>query len=408
MAERTVPHNLDAEESLVGAMLLTRSAIDVAMGTVIPEDFYSVPLRALFSAIVAMTERGERVDPVTLAAATTVGRVRIAELQAQTPASANAAGYAKIIVAAATRRRLIAAGERITGLGYDSEVDPGAAHDLATELLRGTELPTGGEPDLNVAEFIAEPHEYRWALPGLLEVMDRLLLVAPEKYGKSTLIRQMAVCASQGLDPFQHTKIPPCNVLLVDCENPPQLVRRKLRPLLDNCENTLHNPLSADRLRIVSRPEGIDITSRVDEYWLQERIEANMARWHQLGWLFDPFILCIGPIYKLHNAEDERAADARKVQRALDRIRTRYEATLVMETHAPHESFNAKSTPRSLRPAGSRVWLRWPEFCRGIEPAENEQGLAEFYDVQGARDERDWPYRLRRGGKWPWKNDPVS
>lgn len=414
---RIPPHSIEAEEALLGAMLLSRGAVEYAAAVVIPQDFYVPKHAAIYDAMMQLTKRGEPIDPLTVATelapqARDDGKPimsgDLAALAAQTPASANHQQYARYVVEAASMRRLITAGDRIVAMGYDGTTEPADMIAQAQELIVAAEVPMGGGPDLNVAEFLAQSHDYVWAIPGLLEVMDRLLLVAPEKFGKSTLIRQMAVCCSQGLHPFRFHPIPPCNVLLIDLENPEPLIRRKLAPLLNNCEHSLHHQIEADRLRVISRPEGIDITQRADELWLQDRVHANRQRWEQLGWGGSPLLICIGPIYKLHDAEDERAADARKVQKALDRVRARYGATLVMETHAPHESFNKQSGTRALRPAGSRVWLRWPEFCRAIQPAESgDPGVADFYDSQGARDERDWPIRLRKGGRWPWEEHDI-
>lgn len=410
---RAVPHSLEAEEALLGSMMLSRSAIEDAAAFVVAADFYKPSHAVIYEAILGLYNTGTTAragEPMLLEAlaGSGISKAALLQLEAETPASANAGHYARLVVQKASLRRLIAAAGDIATLAYEQTLDPAAVVIRAGELIANAEVPAGGSPDVNVVEFLAQSHDYEWAVPGLLEVMDRLLLVAPEKYGKSTLIRQMAVTLSQGLHPFRFHSIPACNVLLVDCENPAPLIRRKLGPLLANCENTLHRQLEADRLRIVSRPEGIDITRRADELWLQDRVAANRARWEQLGWGGSPIVLCIGPIYKLHDAEDEKAADARKVQKALDRIRARYRATLIMETHAPHESFAKQSGTRALRPAGSRVWLRWPEFCRAIQPAENgDVGVADFYDSQGARDERDWPFRLRKGGKWPWEEHDI-
>jgi replicative DNA helicase len=70
-----------------------------------------------------------------------------------------------------------------------------------------------------------------------------------------------------------------------------------------------------------------------------------------------------------------------------------------METHAPHGG----SFGRDLRPFGSSVWLRWPEFGIGIhtDPDDDRNYLLKHW--RGPRDVRPWPSVLCRGaGPWPW------
>lgn len=403
------PHNLVAEESLLGAMLLSRSAI--ADSRVVESDFYKPAHGAIFEAIAFLFEHGEPIDPVSVSNVLREngtlerlgGRQALLRLQAATPASANARHYSKIVVELAARRNLIRAAGDIAELGYDEEVPTADALLRAHEYVSQADIPLGGIASPNIEEFLSVHHEYEWVLPDLLETGDRLLLVAPEKYGKSTLNRQVAVCASQGIDPFRFHAIPRVNVVLFDFENPASLTRRKMRPLVNNCANTLELPFDADRLRVEARPEGIDLTDRVDEMWLYERMAANREIWARQGWEKSPTLVIIGPIYKMLDDEDDRRQVA-NLQHCLDRLRGRFSCALIMETHAPQESFAAKAPPRSLRPYGARRWLRWPEFCRAIEPAPDAApGVADFYDVQGARDERPWPWRLQRGaGRWPW------
>src|SRR3954465_2991806 len=100
-AGRAPPHNLQAEESLLGAMLLSKDAIASAVETVSPEDFYKPAHGHLFEAIQTLYGRGEPVDPVTvpeeLRRADLLdalgGRQAILRIQVGTPAAANAAHY---------------------------------------------------------------------------------------------------------------------------------------------------------------------------------------------------------------------------------------------------------------------------------------------------------------------------
>ena len=67
MGGRVPPHNLDAEESLLGAMLLSRTAIDVASESLSPDDFYKPAHGHIYDAITSLSSQGEPVDPVSVA-----------------------------------------------------------------------------------------------------------------------------------------------------------------------------------------------------------------------------------------------------------------------------------------------------------------------------------------------------
>src|SRR5438128_638530 len=100
-AGRIPPHNVEAEESLLGAMLLSRDAIAAAVETVRAEDFYKPAHGHLFDVICTLYGRGEPADPVTVAEALRRdglleglgGKQAILRIQAGTPAATNAAFY---------------------------------------------------------------------------------------------------------------------------------------------------------------------------------------------------------------------------------------------------------------------------------------------------------------------------
>jgi replicative DNA helicase len=125
---RVPPHNLEAEESLLGAMLLSRDAISAATeARVETTDFYKPAHAHVYDAIMALYGVGEPVDPVTVADELRRsdlldligGRAALLRIQAETPASANAAHYAKIVNELALLRRLIGVAGDIAEMGYD-------------------------------------------------------------------------------------------------------------------------------------------------------------------------------------------------------------------------------------------------------------------------------------------------
>ena len=141
---RVPPHNLEAEESLLGSMLLSRDAISAATeARVEVSDFYKPAHGHIYEAVMSLYSQGEPVDPVTVADElrradlldALGGRQALLRLQASTPASANATHYAKIVNELALLRRLIAVAGDIAEMGYDDSDDVATTLDRAEALV---------------------------------------------------------------------------------------------------------------------------------------------------------------------------------------------------------------------------------------------------------------------------------
>src|SRR5664280_1265871 len=140
---RVPPHNLEAEESLLGAMLLSRDAIAVAMEVCKPEDFYKTSHGHIFDAITSLFSRGEPADWVTVTEELrrrelleTIGDPSVfVSLQANTPSIGNAEYYARIIEELALLRRLVSVAGEITELGYSVPADVSNVLDRAESLV---------------------------------------------------------------------------------------------------------------------------------------------------------------------------------------------------------------------------------------------------------------------------------
>ena len=141
---RVPPHNLEAEESLLGAMLLSRDAIVAAVEAQLgQDDFYKPAHGHVFEAITALYGQGEPADPVTVAEELRRagllegigGPATLISLQARTPAIGNATRYATIVEEYALLRRLIAVAGEIAEMGYSVPDDVLAAIDAAEALV---------------------------------------------------------------------------------------------------------------------------------------------------------------------------------------------------------------------------------------------------------------------------------
>ncbi len=137
------PQNLEAEESVLGAMMLSPGAIGAVSEVLSAADFYRESHGTIYRAALDLYAHGEPVDAITLAdkieergeLEQVGGRGRIHELAALVPATANAAHYARIVRDMAVLRGLIAAGGEIQRLGWERLGDTPELVDRAEQIV---------------------------------------------------------------------------------------------------------------------------------------------------------------------------------------------------------------------------------------------------------------------------------
>jgi replicative DNA helicase len=137
------PQNLEAEESVLGAMMLSPGAIGAVSEILDGGDFYRESHAKIYRAAVGLYARGEPVDAITLVDQLEErgelddvgGRLRIHELAALVPAAANAAHYARIVREVATLRGLIRTGQEIARLGWERPGEVQELVDRAEQIL---------------------------------------------------------------------------------------------------------------------------------------------------------------------------------------------------------------------------------------------------------------------------------
>src|SRR5919109_4113297 len=130
-ADRTLPHNLEAERSVLGAILLHNDAFNLAAEAIDAHDFYRDAHRRIFDKMVKLAERGAAIDLVTLkeelARAGDLdevgGPAYIAALVDGVPRSSNIEHYARIVKEKAVLRNLIFSANRIITNAYEAEQD---------------------------------------------------------------------------------------------------------------------------------------------------------------------------------------------------------------------------------------------------------------------------------------------
>lgn len=124
--KRILPHSIEAEQSVIGAMIMDKDAILVASEIVTGEDFYSKQCQALFEAMIVLNDEGKPVDLVTLqdklkekdVSPETASMEYIRDLVTSVPTSANVKYYANIVAEKSLLRRLIKLNEEIANICY--------------------------------------------------------------------------------------------------------------------------------------------------------------------------------------------------------------------------------------------------------------------------------------------------
>src|SRR5438477_7697589 len=142
---RVPPHDLDAEMSVLGSVLLDPVASAKVLQFLHPEDFYRENNGQMYRAALDLFAAGEPIDNVTLASQLQSmgllervgGRAQLASMQGAVPTAANIEYYGRIVKEKAYKRRLISAGSDIAGLGYNDSVEAEAAINQAQSLVFG-------------------------------------------------------------------------------------------------------------------------------------------------------------------------------------------------------------------------------------------------------------------------------
>lgn len=141
--EKVPPQNLDAEQSVLGAMLIDKEAVLRATEILRPQDFYRDAHRHVFEAMLGLSERGEAVDLITVTEELRQqglldqvgGAAYIAGLASAVPTAANVEYYARIVEEKALLRTLINISTRIAAMGYEGGEEIDALLDRAEQMI---------------------------------------------------------------------------------------------------------------------------------------------------------------------------------------------------------------------------------------------------------------------------------
>ena len=225
-AEKLLPHDLEAEEAVVGSVLIDGDCFSRVAPHIKADDFYRERNQLCFAACEALFQRDEAIDQVTLARElsrssqleTVGGMAYLSHLISVTPTSAHSEHYANVVARTATMRKLIDVASRISAMGYQDTDDVDATLRLAEDALftvRGTDTHRGFVPLRQIYDqyledraAIADPIGENTGpvmlgftdldeLLGGIQRSDLLILGARPSLGKSTLALNICVNAAK-------------------------------------------------------------------------------------------------------------------------------------------------------------------------------------------------------------------
>jgi replicative DNA helicase len=171
-ATRVPPHDLDAERAVIGAMLVSETAVAAVAERLAARDFYSEVHRIIYGAMMRLYSRGDPIDQLTLTNELRSvnefdrvgGRPYVFQIVESVPMAANAGRYADIVRGKALLRAVIDVGSRITEDAFREPENVSEALDSAEQLIYGVSNQTLREHLAPVSELA----------PGALEMIQRL------------------------------------------------------------------------------------------------------------------------------------------------------------------------------------------------------------------------------------------
>ena len=224
--ERLQPHDIEAEEAVIGSLLIDPDALLKALPILKPEDFYRERNSFCYQACLRLFQRGEAINQVTVTHDLNLqerldvigGAAYLSHIVSSVPTSLHIEHYARIVSRTATMRRLISAASQISVLGYDGTADEDGTLSHAEDLLFKVRSSQSSREFVSIREVLDQFLEDRSTLTepsdsastqimsgfdqlddllGGLQPSDLLIIAARPSVGKSTLAVNIALNAAK-------------------------------------------------------------------------------------------------------------------------------------------------------------------------------------------------------------------
>jgi replicative DNA helicase len=210
-----LPHNREAERSILGAILLDNHALMTAVENLRSQDFFLPQHRRIFERMVQLSENQEAIDPVTLmedlnrrGELEAVGGIAyLSQLAAGLPRVTNVKHYARIVVEKAALRDLIHVGSAIQEQAFSATQDANVVLDRALASISSLRHTVGKNESFRLIpseDFLRRDSEEErdWLVPGLFPARSQTIWQGRPKVGKSHTLLQLGFDLASGLPVF--------------------------------------------------------------------------------------------------------------------------------------------------------------------------------------------------------------
>lgn len=228
-ADTGLPHSREAEEAVLGAVLINPDVYDELAAFLQPRDFYIIRLRWIWEAYTCLKEKRIPIDFLTVSETLndmgrleeTGGPAFLTSLLNQVPTSLHAEHYGQIVLAHSQRRRLLIAANQIARLAYDQSLEVEQVMTLSDKALNEAQDQATARENINIGRVLSDVYDYAvlrsqnpgkvWGMSTGFPDWDKLtgglhrgqttILSAPPGMGKTTLVMQVArsVAAKHGV-----------------------------------------------------------------------------------------------------------------------------------------------------------------------------------------------------------------
>ncbi len=220
MIDRVPPQNVEAEQSVLGAMMIEREAISKVSEILHPEDFYREAHRLIYNAMMELFNKNEAVDLVTVVEVlrrdekleATGGIAYVSALANSVPTAANVTYHARIVEEKALLRQLINTATHVAGMGYEANEEVTVIMDKAEKMIlevasrkAGQEFASIKNIIFDVFDKVSELYSSRGGITGLptgfkdldkltsgLQPSDLILIAARPSMGKTAFVLNIA------------------------------------------------------------------------------------------------------------------------------------------------------------------------------------------------------------------------
>lgn len=386
-----IPHHPEAEADVLAACLYNQQARELVFTSLVPEDFYVPRHATAYRAMLRVSHRGERVDPVSVGAQMAADGDSenpsrwLRSILAQMPGGFGYSTWVRMVADAGARRRLMVAADSLKEKAGDESLELDAITKEWVETPEQVRVPiVDVEPAEEITSLVATEEHGGWVIENTLRRRERVIFTGGEGTGKSEFGRIAAISVASGVHMFTHQAQEPLPTLVVDFEN-------EAGDIGDAARRVANKVRYSGGCVAKSRTQGLDLLNARDERWLDSLVAHHR-----------PALVVLGPLYKMYRGSEGKSKfseeAAEHVSGVLDRLRVAHDCALWIEAHAPHGDGGDRG---GWRPRGSALWMGWPNFGFGLKRV-SKTGI-ELKRWRGDRHRgRRWPWGLTEGGPWSW------